>query len=146
MPGAEPPSEQRAWQDPGVESPVRRDWLRLVGIVRSWAHSAVPGGDDFVVTLADGRAVTVVMTPDDLNDMYVAFGGLDDIAGYVSECLAAMPADFGFLVYRQYDLEPSADRELPPEPEPPRIAGGKWYAYDPRIGREMPFSPDDPEH
>ncbi len=74
-------------------------------MVDSWAQSAAAGGDDFVVTLADGRTVTVVMTLDDLDDMYVAFGGLDDIAAYVTDRLAAMPAEFGFLVYRQYDLE-----------------------------------------
>ncbi len=130
-----------------MESPVRRDWLTLVSKVDSWAQSAVPGGDNFVVTFADGRTVTVVMTPDDLDDMYVAFGVLDDIAGYVTDCLAAMPAEFGFLVYRQYDLEPSADRELAPEPEMPKITGGKWYAYDPHTGRETPFNPNDgPEH
>jgi hypothetical protein len=130
-----------------MESLSHRDWLRLVSMVDSWAQSAVARDEDFVVTLADGRTVTVVMTPDDLDDMYVAFGVLDAIADYVTDCLAAMPAEFGFLVYREYDLEPSADRELPPEPELPKITGGKWYAYDPRTGRETPFNQDDdPEH
>lgn len=116
-------------------------------MVDSWAQSAVPGDGDFVVTLADGRTVTVVMTPNDLDDVYVAFGGLDEIAEYVTNCLAAMPADSGFLVYQQYDLEPSADRDLPAEPELPKITDGKWYAYDHRTGRDTPFIPDDrPEH
>jgi len=112
-----------------------------------YAEISRPPRDSFVATLADGRTVTVVMTPDDLDDMYVAFGGLDAIVDYVTDCLAAMPAEFGFLVYREYDLEPSDDRELPPEPELSKITGGNWYAYDPRTGREVPFKPDDdPEH
>ncbi len=82
------------------------------------------------------------MTPDDLDDIYVAFGVFDDIAGYVIKCLAAMPPQFGYLVYQLYDLEPSADRVLPAEPEP-EITGGRWFAYDPRTGREAQFNPDD---
>ncbi|WP_322936467.1 hypothetical protein [Nocardioides bizhenqiangii] len=126
-----------------MESPARRDWLRLVSQVDSWAQSAVPGDGGFLVTLADGRTVVVVMTPDDLDDMYVAFGVFDDIAGYVIRCLAAMPPEYEYLVYHLYDLEPSPDRVLPSEPELPNMTGGRWFAYDPRTGRETPFDSDD---
>ena len=127
-----------------MESPAHLDWLRLVGAIDSWAQSAVPSDGDIAVTLADERTVTVVLTPDDLDDLYVVFGAFSDIRNYVIQCLASVPAECDFLVYDgSYDLEPHTARELPPEPEMPSFTGGKWYAYDPRTGRETPF--EDPD-
>ncbi len=105
----------------------------------SWAQSAVPRSGEIEVTLDTGQVVQIVMTPDDLDNMYVAFGPLPHIFEFVTERLEAMPEDCDYLVYTQYDLEPFPTRRPPPEPEMPEFTGGQWFAHGPRSGTETVY-------
>ena len=122
---------------PGLHS----DWLRLVSMLDSWAQSAEPRGDDIAVTLDSGRVVQVVITPDDIDMLRVAFGALPHVFGYLTERLGSMPDGCDFLVYTQYDVEPFTARQLPPEPDLPQFEGGQWFAYDPTGAIKSAYEP-----
>ena len=98
----------------------------------SWAQSAVPSGEDVAVTLHAGRVVQVVMTPEDLDMLRVAFGAVPHVFEHVTERLDSMPEGCGYLVYTQYDLKPFPTRHPPAVPELPQFTDGRWFAHDPR--------------
>jgi hypothetical protein len=87
-----------------------------------------------------GRVFHVVVTPDDLDMLRVAIGGLPHLFRYVTERLGSMPDDCGFLVYTQYDLEPSTARQLPSAPDLREV---REDAGSPTTQREPPRVPTD---
>lgn len=107
----------------------------------TWAQSAEPRGDDIAVTLHSGRVVQVVVTPDDVDMLRVAFGAVPHVFQYVTERLVSMPDDCDFLVYTEYDLEPFTARHLPPALELSQFKGGRWFAYDPAGAIESAYEP-----
>lgn len=88
------------------------------------------GDDRISVSLDRGRKVELVLTDEDVDMLHVAFGRTSDIADYLLGELASLPEDHGFLVYGQYDVEPShtPERVEPPEEEHP--GPGEWFAFD----------------
>jgi hypothetical protein len=97
-------------------------WERLLEFLNSWSSAAEvsPGRIEVTLEQPDGtpRLVEIVMTPDEWDDMAaVAWGDFDDAVQKVRKTVLGLGSRERFLVYRDYDLHPSATPDLPADPE-----------------------------
>ena len=118
---------------------VDEEWQRLVDALGTLGR--VMATSRGLLVALESRSVEIVMTPDDWDDMPVVWGGYP--IEETLDLVRSQPADKGFLVYNnQYELEPCAAPEIPPDPEelrmqelmrqhPNGIPGGGWFAYKP---------------
>jgi hypothetical protein len=103
----------------------------------------------------EGRPIELVMTPRDWDDMPVVWGGYP--TNETLDQVRSQPEGVPYLVYNgQYELEPCATPEIPPDPEVVRlqelaaqypdgvIPGLGWYAYRRDGSRKPARKPDEP--
>jgi hypothetical protein len=105
---------------------VEEQWVALLQALRVTYDVSEPASGRLVVTNS-GRhqqplQVELVMTPREFNEIVaIPCGSLDPAIELVLHQLAAQPADKAYLVYHQYDLEPSDSEVLPPDPALARL-------------------------
>jgi hypothetical protein len=110
--------------------------LRTLGPVEEVA----PGR---TVVAHEGRTVTIVMAPEDWDDLVsIPYGAIAPAVADI--CEQVRTADSSYLVYERYELHPSETPEPSPDPAEARIdewmrehpgqVAGKWYASPPDRG------------
>ena len=85
------------------------EFRQLVERLDDWVESARAPSDDGPIDLVlpGGRRVRIVMTADDLAEMYVVVGTFDGALFSVMESVRDLPDDAPYLVYgHNYLLEP----------------------------------------
>lgn len=92
------------------------------------------------MSLDSGGQVELVLTEHDVDMLHVAFGRTSEVADYLLGELASLPEDHGFLVYGQYDVEPSRTPERVERPEEEHPGPGEWFAFDPEGQTRSRFS------
>ena len=136
------------------------EWDRLLVFLNTLgsAHEVAPGQISLNVRGSD-RNLEIVMTPEEWVDMVsIPWGNFPDAAEDVRRMVLSAGDDERYLVYADYQLEPSPTPDLPPDPEEARLqamlkenggkAIGSWVVLDDEgrvIDRFSDFS-DDPQH
>ncbi|WP_310248431.1 hypothetical protein [Nocardioides sp. BE266] len=127
----------------------------LMHVLRRWGEVEQPADDRYVVRLEEGFEVTVLITPDQWEQVLRRHGPpRDHTFDYYEEALVETGADDErFLVVWEGDFARSVREELPPvaSPRPPlreirrRIAEAEasgrpygWFAFTPRTDDELP--------
>ena len=113
------------------------DWQRLLDALGTLGHVTVT--DRGLLVEFEGRAIEIVVTADDWDDMPVTWGTYP--IKETLDLVRTQPAELPFLVYNgQYELEPCATPAIPPSTEelrmkelmrlnPDGIPGSSWFAY-----------------
>lgn len=109
-----------------------RLWERLIEYINEWASAReVPGGIEVTLENLPGvpRIVEVMLTSADWDDYVSTIHGTDDPAATtLKEKLLAAPHGAQYLVYDNYDWEPSETRELVKDDFDP--GRGEWVVTD----------------
>ena len=135
-----------------------RLWERLLDYLDGWstATEVEPGRVEVAMENSNApyRVVEILMTPHEWDDMVtIPWGDFDSAAQEVQKAVLRLPSQERFLIYRDYELVPSATPSLPPAPEEARLdqlAGehpetlGRWVVTD-RDGNERD-EPGPPPH
>ena len=106
-------------------------WDRLVRALDEWGSAAEVAPGRIEVTLpGSGRRVTVVMTPEEWDDMSgVMWGSVDAAVRDVEETLLRLQPHHSYAVYSDYRLEPSVSPALPEDDDAPP-GPGEWMVLD----------------
>lgn len=110
------------------------NWKLLVAALDDWATARVLAPGEIEVTFDQNgasRRVVIVMTPDEWEDMWsVMWGDFGAALDDVRSTLASLRSGENHAVFRQYRLEPSADRTLPDDDDFTPEPGGEWIHHD----------------
>ena len=129
-------------------------WRRLVEALDEWtaAHEVSEGRIRvWLPDLVGSRPeyVDIVMSPQDW-DVWsgTVMGSLELTIDEVKQAVAALATPHPFLVHHLYELHPSLNETLPPDPDEERMAQlmrendgrpiGNWFAYG-KDGKTYPF-------
>jgi hypothetical protein len=103
---------------PEAQPFLEEQWQRLIEFLDSWCHvtDVASGHIEVLLPMPGGheRGVTILMTPDQWDDMAsVMWGNFDDAAQAVRRSLLTLRGKDRYLVFGDYALNPSPTTEWP---------------------------------